>query len=132
MVKCYLCSCEDSKVRHTRVRDNDKISVLECTNCGLVYLSTFNHISNVFYEESGMINGVVNLDVYRKNSHIDDSRRACELNAKILGKKVLDFGCGGGGFLHLLSNVASKVSGIELDTLLDRNLILKGFHVIKD
>ncbi|WP_382354057.1 class I SAM-dependent methyltransferase [Lederbergia graminis] len=119
---CYLCNSESHKIRHNRVRDSLEIKVLECNQCGLVFLSSFDHINEQFYEQSGMLNGNVDLQVYRNNSYQDDLRRANYLQEKITNKSLLDFGCGAGGLLNLLKDKCSKVAGIELDKTL--NLII--------
>lgn len=112
---CRLCQSKNIKVRYPYVRDAKDIKVLECEDCGLVFLSSFDHISDRFYEESGMINGIVDIKKYRQNSYKDDSRRATSLRDKLVGKKVLDFGCGSGGFLHLIKNFTDVAVGVELD-----------------
>ncbi|MCK1986502.1 class I SAM-dependent methyltransferase [Lysinibacillus fusiformis] len=132
MRKCYLCSSEETILRYPQVRDNKDISVLECKNCSLVYLSTTDHITNEFYEKSGMLNGRVNLDLYRKNSYTDDKRRANSLHEKLVGKKVLDFGCGAGGFLNLIKDVADKAIGIELDEIIREQLNNEGIICYKN
>ena len=118
MKSCFLCNSNDISERYPYVRDNQNIKVLECNFCKLVFLSTFDHINDTFYEESGMLNGQVDLEKYRKNSYKDDLRRAEDLSTKILGKRVLDFGCGAGGFLKLISNKADFVAGVELDKVI--------------
>ena len=36
---CYLCGSSHATKRSGKVRDSDDIDILECDNCGLVYLS---------------------------------------------------------------------------------------------
>lgn len=112
---CYLCQSNEISVRHNRVRDSEEIQVLECVNCGLVFLSSFDHIKDGFYEESGMLAGQVDINKYRNNTFQDDIRRFNYIESSILNKDVLDFGCGGGGFLHLIKNKAARIAGLELD-----------------
>lgn len=131
-MECTLCKSKKIKLRYPYVRDNKDISVLECENCGLVFLSSFDHVSNKFYEDSGMLNGNVNLKVYRQQSFKDDIRRANDLRDKFVGKKVLDFGCGGGGFLHLIKDVALVSEGLELDRDINRILNEEGICCYSD
>ncbi len=42
------------KKRDGSVRDNKNLDILECQNCGLVYLSSNEHINEEFYEDSNM------------------------------------------------------------------------------
>ena len=54
---CYLCNSQNNFIRPGSVRDDKKLKILECTNCGLVYLSSTKHIKASHYERSGMHNG---------------------------------------------------------------------------
>jgi hypothetical protein len=51
---CYLCSSSDFLHRDGKVRDNSSLKILECTQCGLVTLDSFQHISTDHYADSGM------------------------------------------------------------------------------
>jgi hypothetical protein len=53
-MSCYLCKSDQYSQRAGSVRDNSNIDILECSDCGLVYLSSLNHIQDGHYEESGM------------------------------------------------------------------------------
>lgn len=110
-----LCESKNIITRYPYVRDNKDIEVLSCNDCGLVFLSSVESITDEFYEDSGMLNGLVDLKKYRQQSFKDDERRANSLRDKIIGKRVLDFGCGAGGFLSLIQPFASVVAGVELD-----------------
>ena len=116
---CYLCKSEELSVRHERVRDSEKIKVLECENCGLVFLSSFDHMNNEFYEESGMLGGHVDIKKYRNNSLQDDMRRAAFIENNVINKTLLDFGCGGGGLLQILKDKTAGLAGLELDRTLN-------------
>ena len=51
---CYLCKSKNSTQIADKVRDRDDVAVLKCNNCGLVFLSSFEHITKNFYEESNI------------------------------------------------------------------------------
>lgn len=87
-----------------------------------VFLSSFDHIDNTFYEESKMRKSSVNLTEYHKKTHKDDNRRTNELKGKVREKKLLDFGCEAGGFLKLISKYASEAVGLEIDKMLNQKL----------
>ena len=53
-MSCYLCKSDKFSKRTGSVRDNPDIDILECSDCGLVYLSSLEHIQDGHYEESGM------------------------------------------------------------------------------
>ena len=42
--KCYLCGGAEFNRMSGSVRDNAELEVFECTSCGLVFLSSFDHI----------------------------------------------------------------------------------------
>lgn len=123
---CYLCNSDNHSVIHVGVRDRDDINVLKCNQCGLVYLSSISHITDEFYEESGMFNGKLDLTNYRKNSFKDDKRRFDFLQEDLIGKDLLDFGCGAGGFLHFSKEAANEINGIELDKAIRNTLNEEG------
>jgi len=116
--KCPLCYSEKiSKVRGSKVRDNNKLKVLECENCGLQFLDSFDHIDDKFYSESKMISTDEGTDLktHLKENKIDNKRRSKYLKNKIINKRVLDFGCGNGGFLNEIKNYCKDCSGVEKD-----------------
>lgn len=119
---CYICGSKNYIKREGQVRDKSELDVLECSNCGLVYLSSIEHINDNFYMESGMLSGQVDINRYRVNSQQDDERRFNVLQPLIQNKKLLDFGCGAGGFLKMAQNWSTLVHGVELDQKINRYL----------
>lgn len=115
---CYLCGGENISRRSGSVRDNPKLEVLECTSCGLVFLSSFAHIENEFYEKSGMHAQPIDVDAWLRQSASDDDRRFKQFRRRIENTSILDFGCGAGGFLSRARNVASRVCGVEIESRL--------------
>ena len=117
-MKCYLCGSENQIKRRGKPRDNKSINVLECLDCRLVFLDSFNHISDKYYEESQMNKENFqpkSVNAWLKETEIDDIRRLEKHKSKLNGKEILDFGCGAGGFLRAGRNLAKKVKGVELD-----------------
>lgn len=115
--KCYLCGSTEFKTRPGNVRDRPELEVLECVFCGLVCLSSFNHIRGSFYEDSQM-HGPKALDIeaWLKKTDWDDNRRFQYLKSKLPNRSLLDFGCGAGGFLLKAKELAAVVYGVELET----------------
>jgi hypothetical protein len=75
-MSCYLCKSDKYSKRAGAVRDNPDIDILECSNCGLVYLSSLGHIQGEHYETSGMHDDEVpNIDKWLKETELDDKRR---------------------------------------------------------
>lgn len=115
-MSCYLCNSTSFKSRKGRVRDAQDLNILECVACGLVALSSAGHIQVGFYEKSGMHGeALVPIDIWLKETDADDQRRFEMLKVALANKKVLDFGCGAGGFLVKAQALAAHVAGIELE-----------------
>lgn len=116
---CYLCGSEESECIHIGVRGDQNTNVLKCSRCGLVRLNKFiTDEDDSFYEESGMwqSNGMEsNINKARIDAKDDDDRRAEFTRNYVLNKKVLDFGCGSGGYIHNVKAIASYVAGVELE-----------------
>lgn len=129
---CYLCKNENIDVLHKGTRDNADIDVLKCQNCGLVFLSTFSHVNDELYEDSKMNSNDINIIQWREETKKDDERRLTTLKEVIYNKKILDFGCGNGGFLKLSSDIASIAVGVELDRMPRNYLIHEGYKVLKN
>jgi 2-polyprenyl-3-methyl-5-hydroxy-6-metoxy-1,4-benzoquinol methylase len=115
-MKCYLCNTTAFTTRKGQVRDAPELEILECANCGLVTLSSRDHIQPGFYEQSGMHGAEPTpIETWLKDTNWDDQRRFDMLKPTLTNKKLLDFGCGAGGFLNKAQHIASDVAGIELE-----------------
>jgi len=132
-MSCYLCKSNNFYIRKGSVRDDENINILECNNCGLVYLSSLNHIEDRHYEESGMHGDEVpDINKWLRETEFDDKRRYKFIKEKITNKTVLDFGCGAGGFLDLSKKSAISVSGIELEKALQTSFKQRNLDVFEN
>lgn len=132
-LNCYLCGSEEYATRPGMVRDNPSLKVLECTKCGLVYLSERDHIGDFHYEDSGMHDGEIpDVESWLRETQNDDKRRYEFVKDKITNKNILDFGCGVGGFLDLAKTSAANVSGIELELSLQKTFNNRGLNVFQN
>jgi 2-polyprenyl-3-methyl-5-hydroxy-6-metoxy-1,4-benzoquinol methylase len=114
MASCYLCGEKKAFIKRPgRVRDNQDLDVLECQSCGLVFLSSFQHILEGFYENSQMHDGKVAIEDWVHQTAEDDERRFRMFRSIITNKSILDFGCGNGGFLRRINQVAALAVGVE-------------------
>jgi len=113
-MSCHLCHSKNIKQRKGIVRDLPEVSILECDDCGLVFLSSFDHIHHGFYENAFM-RPDESMEEWISETTLDDKRRFEFLRDAILNKDVLDFGAGTGGFLRLARTVAKKTVAVELD-----------------
>jgi 2-polyprenyl-3-methyl-5-hydroxy-6-metoxy-1,4-benzoquinol methylase len=131
-MSCYLCQSNEYSKRTGTVRDNRDIDVLQCDECGLVYLSSTDHIKKEHYEESGMHDDGLNINNWLKETDKDDERRFQFIKEKITNKNVLDFGCGIGGFLEKAKTVAKTVVGVELERALQPSFKQRLLTVFSD
>lgn len=114
MESCYLCGEKNAFYKRPgRVRDDQNLDVLECQSCGLVFLSSFDHISADFYENSRMHAGESRIEDLVNDAASDDERRFQDLQPLLTNRRVFDFGCGNGGFLTRAAKVASLAVGLE-------------------
>ena len=113
--KCYLCKNTNFTQIVNKVRDRDDISVLRCNNCGLVFLSSFDHITKDFYSHSKIHKNKTSLDLleWTKTTRMDDERRMVMMNSILKGKNLLDFGAGNCNFLLRASSLTKQAIGIE-------------------
>jgi SAM-dependent methyltransferase len=110
---CYLCGTKKFRKRKGKVRDDSRLEVLECVACGLVFLSSFDHIHKDFYKEAQMHSEPTHIEIWLKDTAWDDDRRFIFLKNLIKNKSILDFGCGAGGFLMRAKKIASSIQGVE-------------------
>lgn len=121
-MKCYLCNQTEFFDRTKSVRDNKVVKVIECSKCGLVTLSSFAHINESHYQDSKMHGeSPMPVEQWLKETENDDLRRYTFLRHSLTGKKILDFGCGNGGFLVKSQKIAQTVNGVELELRLQEH-----------
>ena len=120
MNKCYICGDTEYNKRTGSVRDKPELEVFECVSCGLVFLSSFDHIRNGFYENSQMHDGEEKPDVqiWLRETAWDDERRFQYLKPILPNRLLLDFGCGAGGFLLKARELTATAHGVEPETRL--------------
>lgn len=129
--KCYLCCCTEHFHRPGKVRDDSTLEILECKNCGLVFLSRIE-IPDGFYEKSGMHGEeLIHTDEWLRQIERDDDRRIEYLKEAMTNREVLDFGCGPGGFLLKAQSKTLSVMGIELETRLQSHFKKNNLNVVQ-
>jgi 2-polyprenyl-3-methyl-5-hydroxy-6-metoxy-1,4-benzoquinol methylase len=131
---CILCGGTEAARREGKVRDNDTLEIFECSNCGLVFLSSTNHVDETFYENSKMHDSENKFDIesWVKDTAFDDDRRFKLYSEMIKNKDILDFGCGTGGFLLRAKKTARQVYGIELEKRLVPYFLANDLTVCQD
>jgi 2-polyprenyl-3-methyl-5-hydroxy-6-metoxy-1,4-benzoquinol methylase len=130
--KCYLCGGTEFNKRPGCVRDKPELDVLECASCRLTCLSSFDHIKEGFYESSEMHDeGIPGIDIWLKETAWDDERRFQYLKSVLPNRRLLDFGCGAGGFLLKARDLAAKAHGVEPETRLSSHYQRHALTVFK-
>lgn len=113
-MSCYICNAQGQRARKGAVRDDPTLQILECTGCGLVTLSSLEHIQAGHYESSGMHGDTIpSMESWLRDTEHDDQRRFEMLKPALANRRVLDFGCGSAGFVCKARAVASEVAGVE-------------------
>ena len=111
---CYLCNGSDFSARKGVVRDDPSLRIWECTACGLVALSSADHIGPGHYADSGMHGDEPPpIDTWLRDTETDDQRRFEMLRSAMVNRAVLDFGCGNAGFVRKAQSVAAVAEGVE-------------------
>ena len=123
-MKCKLCGNDAFVCIHKGTRDIPELNALKCTQCGLVQLDSCEYNTEINYAGGGMLENTysvtsdrnVNLswETWINETAGDDNRRYEALKEVCQGKRVLEFGCGNGGFLRKIKDVSTDVTGIEL------------------
>jgi 2-polyprenyl-3-methyl-5-hydroxy-6-metoxy-1,4-benzoquinol methylase len=113
-MSCYLCAGTEFTTRKGGVRDDPSLEILECNGCGLVALSSLEHIRAGHYETSGMHGDELpSMESWLRESERDDRRRVEMLRSRLANRRVMDFGSGAGGFVNEATGLAAEVCGIE-------------------
>lgn len=124
------------KKYHKGVRDCDDIQVLKCQKSGVMVLDKIinndeYYEKNIEYQKKmGTI--VVNNEKIKSKPLEDDLRRYQQYKLKFENKTVLDFGCGQGGFITLITKVSKKTVGIELNDFNRKMLVENGYDIRKN
>ena len=120
ILPCPVCSSKESKL----MGKHGKYLLLDCGSCGLRYSSPMQEPPNEFYTGSylynyrtkttlakDLANSMLRRDWRFRTAIADISKRI----KKTKGEKILDVGCGEGGFLYLLKERGFSVFGVDID-----------------
>ncbi|ECQ5569612.1 hypothetical protein ACMHRG_001569, partial [Campylobacter jejuni] len=119
-MKCYICGSESNIQREGKVRDSLKINILECKDCGLVFLDK-QETDDEYYKASGMrkdFKNSVEVLTLNQNLSLTDNERRIDFIKQNFSKDInlLDFGSGLGHFLILAKeNHFLNICGVELE-----------------
>lgn len=142
MQPCLICGMDNYQCIHVGTRDVPDLRVLKCKFCSCVQLESRAYNTEENYADGGMLRGrgynvssydtsELDWDTWIKQTDADYERRFQQLSALCNGKRVLEFGCGNGGFLRKIKKVAAHVTGIELMDEARQRLQEEGISVYK-
>ncbi|MDC0319031.1 class I SAM-dependent methyltransferase [Verrucomicrobia bacterium] len=139
-LKCNLCGKNKYTLVYEGVirsgvygRVTDKIHrVIKCYSCGLIRLES-NPLDDDYYNSSAYrlnYNGSTSVDQYINDHDMEQPPRIADIGVEAFRNKiVLDFGCGGGSFLDMVSGVSKKTVGIEPYSKYHSSLRKRGHQV---
>lgn len=111
MIKLGLIKKKNLFVLFPRTRDKN-INVLKDKNSEIIFLEK-NVINKRNYTDKPNLNYLKNLKYKKKVLLRDDVRRYSMFKKIIKNKKILDYGCGWGGFLSLTNTITKINEGYE-------------------
>lgn len=130
--RCPVCG-ENGKLIHVGVRDNKDINVYKCSYCKTKYLDRNLAMD---YTKDEMLNNKIKTEddiaKWLNDCYVDDNRRYKMIKDICYSKKVLDFGCGFGGFLDLINQDAFFAEGVELGNIEKQYLNSKNIKIYND
>lgn len=113
---CPVCGTAELKERPERLRDSDAIGVRECTSCGHVFLASFAHIDDAYFERSRfLMNKDFIQSIRDRLNHYEheNQERAGRIGPLVVNRSVLDFGCGAGALMEKIKPLVSRIEGVE-------------------
>jgi 2-polyprenyl-3-methyl-5-hydroxy-6-metoxy-1,4-benzoquinol methylase len=108
------------KLFNKSTRDEDNLNVLKCIKSGVIVLEKFL-IPEEYYEKNIRYNDKIKgntetVDGLIKSKPLeDDIRRFESIKELIKDSKILDFGCGRGGFIQLTKEISERSVCLELN-----------------
>ncbi|MCP4552303.1 MAG: class I SAM-dependent methyltransferase [Bacteroidetes bacterium] len=129
---------ENLKLYHQGTRDVDEINVCIDVDSGSLILDKNIEQAIEYYNNnkaySSKENKTLAKDTLIDTIPLEDDYRRCSLFSGIIkDKKILDFGCGKGGFLRCVKdhNISNEVLGIELNRINRDNINKYGIECVE-
>lgn len=129
---CPICGSVDLKTRPETLRDSDTIGVLECLSCAHVFLDTFEHINEAYFERGEFLLNkpfLKNMEERMRHYEHENVERVNRVGSLAVNKRVLDFGCGAGPLMDKLRPIAGSIEGLEPTEPFRQLLMQKGYIV---
>lgn len=104
---------ENLEIFSNKTRDNNCLTVFKDRMSKVIYIDDF-YVGEKIYE-SGSYRNEFNQSSIRDFEYVTDSdRRFNSYKQFIVGKSIVDFGCGAGSFMKQSRNLAKSLVGVEL------------------
>mgnify|MGYP000002164507 CR=1 FL=1 len=113
--KLGLTSLETRSVYNTRTRDVEDLIVWKDSLSGVIYIDDYYTGDDTYTDGVYRTNEASALGGRPDFERQTDVERRCKTNKQfIVGKNILDFGCGAGDFLRMSKEHTVMLQGVEL------------------
>lgn len=109
-MKCKICDSQDTRVQYRLTRAN--LDVLRCRSCGFTF-SDYDADETRLASDGHGFEGVPDVKPAYTEKYIHHLHFLENLAGPMRGKKVLDVGAGGGGWLEAARSAGASIEGIE-------------------
>lgn len=133
--KCPLCASENLTQRPEKLRDSDTIGVAECADCSHVFLDSFEHINEHYFEKNEFLQSKeVAGTIARRLRHFEaENRNRYQRVAPLVSNKhVIEIGCGAGALFEMINPIVSSMVGIERTVAFKERLEERGHTIVPD
>lgn len=113
---CPVCGSSDLRERDDRLRDTDEIHVRACGGCTHVFLDSFAHIGDAYFERGEFLLNkpfIESVEDRLRHYASETEERATRVAPLVANKRVLDFGCGAGALMERLHPLVKSIDGVE-------------------
>ena len=131
-IRCLFCQGRAVPTGHA-CGDRPTLAIARCEKCGLVRVSDFSHATIEHYAADDYF--PIDADaIYAREEHWNLKRieKCLELLSGAPARKILDFGCGIGGFLKRATPHFSGVVGFDLSRRVVQAHRAEGFSCVND
>jgi 2-polyprenyl-3-methyl-5-hydroxy-6-metoxy-1,4-benzoquinol methylase len=136
LTNCPLCGSDRVRPRTDSLRDSDTIGVAECADCGHVFLDSFDHINDVYFEENQFLrskNDVADtIDRRLRHFEAENRNRYERVAPLVANKRVIEIGTGAGALIDMIAPLAERIVGIERTVAFRDRLTSKGYDIRGD
>lgn len=132
MKSCPLCKSQTIKPRRESLRDSDTIGVAECSECGHVFLDSFEHINEHYFEQNEFLKskGVADTIGRRlKHFEAENRNRFQRVAPLVSNKRAIEIGSGAGALFEMIAPLAANLVGIERTVAFCDRLKEKGYDI---